>query len=549
MPEEGVPLTPKADLLTTEEILTLARLFVKEGVDKIRLTGGEPLIRPDVVDIVAQLHQLEGLRTIGVTTNGINLARLLPQLQEAGLSTINISLDTLVPAKFEFIVRRKGFRKVMEGIHKAIELGYSPVKVNCVVMRGLNEDELLDFVALTEGLPLDVRFIEYMPFDGNKWNFKKMVSYKEMLDTLRQQWPELEKLPEEESSTAKAFKIPGFRGRVSFITSMSEHFCGTCNRLRITADGNLKVCLFGNSEVSLRDHLRAGASEEELLRIIGAAVGRKKRQHAGMFNISQMKNRPMILIELFLMCQDSPPAVPSISFRDSLHVQGLRHRVSFSSQTVTLWKGGWPPQVPRLAQRWLASGLPQRHYSSHLDSDANPKCLSPEPRAPATPSGPLPTSDQLTHVDREGQAAMVDVGGKPDTERVAMASAVVLLGPVAYKLVQENQLKKGDALVVAQLAGIQAAKLTSQLIPLCHHVALSHVQVQLELDSTRHAVVVRASCRARGPTGVEMEALTSAAVAALALYDMCKAVSRDIVLAEIKLVSKTGGQRGDFHRT
>ncbi|XP_029098744.1 molybdenum cofactor biosynthesis protein 1 isoform X7 [Monodon monoceros] len=326
MPEEGVPLTPKADLLTTEELLTLARLFVKEGVDKIRLTGGEPLIRPDVVDIVAQLHQLEGLRTIGITTNGINLARLLPQLQEAGLSTINISLDTLVPAKFEFIVRRKGFHKVMEGIHKAIELGYSPVKVNCVVMRGLNEDELLDFVALTEGLPLDVRFIEYMPFDGNKWNFKKMVSYKEMLDTLRQQWPELEKLPEEESSTAKAFKIPGFRGRVSFITSMSEHFCGTCNRLRITADGNLKVCLFGNSEVSLRDHLRAGASEEELRRIIGAAVGRKKRQHAGMFSISQMKNRPMILIELFLMCQDSPPAIPSISFRDSLHVQGLRHR-------------------------------------------------------------------------------------------------------------------------------------------------------------------------------------------------------------------------------
>ncbi|XP_028018588.1 molybdenum cofactor biosynthesis protein 1 isoform X1 [Balaenoptera acutorostrata] len=549
MPEDGVPLTPKADLLTTEEVLTLARLFVKEGVDKIRLTGGEPLVRPDVVDIVAQLHQLEGLRTIGITTNGISLARLLPQLQKAGLSAINISLDTLVPAKFEFIVRRKGFRKVMEGIHKAIELGYSPVKVNCVVMRGLNEDELPDFVALTEGLPLDVRFIEYMPFDGNKWNFRKMVSYKEMLDTLRQQWPELEKLPEEESSTAKAFKIPGFRGRVSFITSMSEHFCGTCNRLRITADGNLKVCLFGNSEVSLRDHLRAGASEEELLSVIGAAVGRKKRQHAGMFSISQMKNRPMILIELFLMCQDSPPAIPSISFRASLHVQGLRHRVSFSSQMVTLWKGGRLPQIPVLAQRWLGSGLPQRHYGSHLDSDANPKCLSPEPRAPATPSGPLPTSDQLTHVDREGQAAMVDVGGKPDTERVAVASAVVLLGPVAYKLVQENQLKKGDALVVAQLAGVQAAKLTSQLIPLCHHVALSHVQVQLELDSTRHAVVVRASCRARGPTGVEMEALTSAAVAALTLYDMCKAVSRDIVLAEIKLVSKTGGQRGDFHRT
>ncbi|XP_019312574.2 molybdenum cofactor biosynthesis protein 1 isoform X2 [Panthera pardus] len=533
MPEEGVPLTPKADLLTTEEILTLARLFVKEGVDKIRLTGGEPLIRPDVVDIVAQLHRLEGLRTIGITTNGISLARLLPQLQKAGLSAINISLDTLVPAKFEFIVRRKGFHKVMEGIHKAIELGYSPVKVNCVVMRGLNEDELLDFVALTEGLPLDVRFIEYMPFDGNKWNFKKMVSYKEMLDTLRQQWPELEKLPEEESSTAKAFKVPGFRGQVSFITSMSEHFCGTCNRLRITADGNLKVCLFGNSEVSLRDHLRAGASEEELLQIIGASVGRKKRQHA----------------ELLLMLQDSPPAIPSISSQDPFRVQGIGHRVSFFNQMATLWKGCRGPRTSLLAQRWLGSGPPQRHCSSRLDSDTNPKCLSAVSRAPATPSGPPPTSDQLTHVDAEGRAAMVDVGGKPDTERLAVASAVVLLGPVAFKLVQKNQLKKGDALVVAQLAGVQAAKQTSQLIPLCHHVALSHVEVQLELDSTRHAVGIQASCRARGPTGVEMEALTAAAVAALTLYDMCKAVSRDIVLGEIKLISKTGGQRGDFHRT
>nr|XP_051710727.1 molybdenum cofactor biosynthesis protein 1 isoform X2 [Oryctolagus cuniculus] len=524
MPEEGVSLTPKADLLTTEEILTLARLFVKEGVDKIRLTGGEPLIRPDVVDIVARLHRLEGLRTIGVTTNGINLARLLPQLQKAGLSAINVSLDTLVPAKFEFIVRRKGFHKVMEGIHKAIELGYSPVKVNCVVMRGLNEDELLDFVALTKGLPLDVRFIEYMPFDGNKWNFKKMVSYKEMLDTIQQQWPDLEKLPEEESSTAKAFRIPGFQGQVSFITSMSEHFCGTCNRLRITADGNLKVCLFGNSEVSLRDHLRAGASEEELLAIIGAAVGRKKQQHADL---------------LLLTLQGSPPASPSVFSWAPLRVQGLRPRMSFSNPTAALWKGSRVPQAAAVAQQWWGSGCPQRHHSSCVHSDTDSKCLS---------SGSLPASDQLTHVDSEGRAAMVDVGRKPDTERVAVASALVLLGPVAFELVRQNQLKKGDALMVAQLAGIQAAKLTSQLIPLCHQVALSHVQVQLELDSTRHAVAIQATCRARGPTGVEMEALTSASVAALSLYDMCKAVSRDIVVREVKLISKTGGQRGDFHR-
>lgn len=532
MPEEGVPLTPKADLLTTEEILTLAWLFVREGVDKIRLTGGEPLIRRDVVDIVARLHQLEGLKTIGVTTNGINLARLLPSLQKAGLSALNVSLDTLVPAKFEFIARRKGFHKVMEGIHKAIELGYRPIKVNCVVMRGLNEDELLNFVALTEDLPLDVRFIEYMPFDGNKWNFKKMVSYKEMLDTIQQQWPEMEKLPEEKSSTAKAFRIPGFQGQISFITSMSEHFCGTCNRLRITADGNLKVCLFGNSEVSLRDHLRAGASEEELLTIIGAAVGRKKRQHAGLFST----------------LQDSPPASPVISSWEPLPVPGWRPRLRPSPLTAVLWKEHQRPQAPAVAWQCPGSGSPLRLYNSQADLDSTPTCLSPGTQAPATTSGPWATSDQLTHVDSEGRAAMVDVGWKPDTDREAVASAVVLLGPVAFELVQQNQLKKGDALGVAQLAGVQAAKLTSQLIPLCHHVALSHIQVQLRPDPARHAMVIRGSCRARGPTGVEMEALTSVTVAALTLYDMCKAVSRDIEIGEIKLISKTGGQRGDFHR-
>ncbi|XP_041043723.1 molybdenum cofactor biosynthesis protein 1 isoform X2 [Carcharodon carcharias] len=296
MPEEGVKLTPKSQLLTAEEIVTLAELFVREGVDKIRLTGGEPLIRPDVVQIVAQLRKLEKLKTIAVTTNGINLARLLPSLKEAGLNLLNISLDTLVPAKFEFITRRRGFHKVMEGINKAIDLGYNPVKVNCVVMRGLNEDELLDFVKLTEKNPLDVRFIEYMPFDGNKWNFKKLVSYQEMLGIIKQRWPDMEKLPSGASDTAKAYKVPDFQGRIGFITSMSEHFCGSCNRLRITADGNLKVCLFGNTEVSLREVLRSGATEEDVLEIIGAAVGRKKKQHAGMFNISQMKNRPMILI-------------------------------------------------------------------------------------------------------------------------------------------------------------------------------------------------------------------------------------------------------------
>nr|ABU96048.1 molybdenum cofactor synthesis step-1 variant 1 [Danio rerio] len=296
MPQDGVKLTPRSQLLTTDELLTVARLFVQEGVNKIRITGGEPLIRPDILHIIAELRKLEGLKTIAVTTNGMNLAKILPDLKKAGVDLLNISLDTLVPAKFEFITRRKGFHKVMEGIERAIEMGYNPVKVNCVVMRGLNEDELVDFVSLTERKPLDVRFIEYMPFNGNRWNFKMMVSYQEMLDCIKQKWPNLQPLPGEETDTAKAFQIPGFQGQMGFITSMSDHFCGSCNRLRITADGNLKVCLFGNAEVSLRDFLRSGATEKELLHIIGAAVGRKKKQHAGMLNISKMKNRPMILI-------------------------------------------------------------------------------------------------------------------------------------------------------------------------------------------------------------------------------------------------------------
>ncbi|XP_042316992.1 LOW QUALITY PROTEIN: molybdenum cofactor biosynthesis protein 1 [Sceloporus undulatus] len=587
MPEEGVQLTPKSELLSTQEIITLARLFVKEGVDKIRLTGGEPLIRPDVVDIIAQMRRLEGLKTIAVTTNGINLARLLPRLKEAGLDAINISLDTLVPAKFEFIVRRKGFHKVMEGIHKALELGYDPVKVNCVVMRGLNEDELVDFVALTEKQPLDVRFIEYMPFDGNKWNFRKMVSYKEMLDTIKQRWPQLEKLPcEEASSTAKAYKVPHFQGQVSFITSMSEHFCGSCNRLRITADGNLKVCLFGNSEVSLRDHLRSNASEEELIQIIGGAVGRKKKQHAGMFNISQMKNRPMILIEAtsrsFPLLQDPLQKQLSSSDCDQSLSHWLTLRRGLSKQMGKTFKKnvftGHDALPGSCSARQLAAGIQQAQLSSSfllqkiLSSTLDTKCLwtgillskqtpcmirglhsgmvnnQAEKKMCLPAAKCLGASDHLTHVSDKGRASMVNVGKKPDSERTAVASAVIRLGEKAFNLVQQNQMKKGDVLTVAQIAGIQGAKVTSQLIPLCHNIPLNLVEVDLSLDQSKHAVVIRALCCSHGKTGVEMEALMAASLAALTVYDMCKSVTHDMVIEEVKLLSKEGGQRGDFHR-
>ncbi|XP_066280255.1 molybdenum cofactor biosynthesis protein 1-like [Branchiostoma lanceolatum] len=583
MPEAGVDLTPKQKLLSTEEVVNLARLFVSQGVNKIRLTGGEPLVRPDVVDIVSELNKLRslGLETIAMTTNALTLKRKLPQLHEAGLNLLNISLDTLVPAKFQFITRRKGWEKVMEGLEKALELGYNPVKLNCVVMRGVNEEEICDFVAMTEKKALDVRFIEYMPFDGNKWNHNKMVTYQEMLDTIRQRWPDLEKMSDGPNDTSKAYRVPGFRGQMGFVTSMSEHFCGSCNRLRITADGNLKVCLFGNSEVSLRDTLRADTSEKELLKIIGAAVGRKKKQHAGMFNIAKMKNRPMILI-------DSGQDV--ISHEGKIHAKGSFEDVfdlisrSNGLQCVTAKAKGSGCCSPKTIfniyirdrsrvkgflegvlggqkclQQFYSTSVQGRGRMDSLDLMQNNKHQSRCDRKFSSDNDGVAAngdgsavggshSASLTHTDETGKAKMVDVGHKDNTRRMASAAAAVMLGADAFALVKDNKMKKGDVLTVAQLAGIMAAKNTSNLIPLCHNIPISKVDVRLRLDPSQHAVHIVSEVSTTGKTGVEMEALTAVTVAALTVYDMCKAVTHDITVENIHLVSKTGGQRGDFYK-
>ncbi|XP_044985394.1 GTP 3',8-cyclase, mitochondrial isoform X2 [Hordeum vulgare subsp. vulgare] len=272
MPAEGVELTPKAELLSHHEIIRIANLFVTSGVDKIRLTGGEPTVRKDLEDICLHLSGLKGLKTIAMTTNGIVLSKKLPRLKECGLNALNISLDTLIPAKFEFMTRRKGHSKVMESIDTAIQLGYDPVKINCVVMRGMNDDEICDFVELTRHKPINVRFIEFMPFDGNVWNVKKLVPYAEILDKVRQRFKGVERLQDHPSDTAKNFKIDGHVGTISFITSMTEHFCAGCNRLRLLADGNFKVCLFGPSEVSLREPIHSGIDDAGLKEIISAAA-------------------------------------------------------------------------------------------------------------------------------------------------------------------------------------------------------------------------------------------------------------------------------------
>lgn len=299
MPEKGVVLQPVDNLLTSFELIRVAKLFALSGVTKIRLTGGEPLLRQDLVELVAQLRAIPGIASVGVTTNGITLQKKLLALQQAGVDGLNISLDTLKPDKFVHITRRQGFMQVMNSIVEAQALGFSPVKINCVVQRHFNLDEIVDFVAFTEKHAVDVRFIEWMPFDSNRWNDKTFVPFKEMMAMIQAEFTAVEKLPDRVNDTSKAFHVPGFRGQFGFITSMSEHFCGSCNRLRLTADGNLKVCLFGNTEVSLRDAMRYNFADEDIQDIIGVAVKRKKFAlggHGDMYGLAKAKNRSMVLI-------------------------------------------------------------------------------------------------------------------------------------------------------------------------------------------------------------------------------------------------------------
>ena len=299
MPEHGIPLSPAKELMTAAEIGKFAEIFVGLGVKKIRLTGGEPFLRKDFQEIAELLAAFPV--EISITTNGILLDRNLDFLNNLGIKHLNFSLDTLQESKFAALTRRTGFQKTMDNLHQAISGGFE-MKINTVLMKGENDDEIVDLVRFTKDLPVSVRFIEFMPFDGNKWNKSKLVSEAEILGQVEQAFgkEKLIALPDEKNLTARKFKIEGFQGEFGIISSVTNPFCGTCNRIRLTANGRIKNCLFSNLETDLLKVMREGGNVEEL---ILESIYHKKAVRAGMDSLEKLsdpelhgQNRSMIAI-------------------------------------------------------------------------------------------------------------------------------------------------------------------------------------------------------------------------------------------------------------
>jgi cyclic pyranopterin phosphate synthase len=296
MPEEEYDFTPASRLMQANEIEMLAKIFVDEGVTKIRLTGGEPLVRKDAATIILSLSKLPVELTL--TTNATRLHDFIDVLKEANIKSVNISLDTLQPEKFLLITRRDLFHLVRSNIELLLHHQFK-VKINMVVMKGLNNDEINHFIAWTIHNPVEVRFIEFMPFSGNKWTSNKVVELHEILSTINQEYSFLP-LQNDKSDTAKHFIIPGHAGSFAVISTMSSPFCSGCNRMRLTADGKMKNCLFSKDETNLLSALRNG---KDVSKLIHENIMMKAKELGGQFipdinavNANEIENRSMITI-------------------------------------------------------------------------------------------------------------------------------------------------------------------------------------------------------------------------------------------------------------
>jgi len=276
VPEEGVQLIEHEALLTYEEILKVVSVFALNGISKIRLTGGEPLVRKEVVDLIKWIAHTEGIKDLSLTTNGVLLKEYAAALVKAGLSRINISLDTLRPDRFSYITRRDKFKEVWEGIEEALRHHLSPVKINVVVIKGVNDDEIKDFARLSITYPLHVRFIEFMPIgEGNEWSQDRLVPQSQLIEEIEEMGDLIPIQPQNNDGPAKRYYLKGAKGEIGFITPMSSHFCDQCNRLRLTPDGKIRTCLFSDDEIDVKGVLRESENETEIEDILYRALQTK----------------------------------------------------------------------------------------------------------------------------------------------------------------------------------------------------------------------------------------------------------------------------------
>jgi molybdenum cofactor biosynthesis protein A len=289
MPLEGIQLRDKDEFMSQEELLEITKVFVSNGVDKIRLTGGEPLIKKNFATILKEISKLPV--SISLTTNAVLLDKFLPLLIETKVESLNISLDSLQEDKFNRISRRKDFTKILNNIYLAIDAGLN-VKLNVVLMKDENEDEIIDFIEFTRDKNISVRFIEFMPFNGNKWDWSRTVSekYIQQIVAAHFQQENVIALPLPPNSTSRNFKIKDFKGQYGIISSITNPFCDTCNRIRLTADGKVKNCLFSNGEADLLTELR---NNRPITPLIAAIIQAKKQKRAGIHSFEDEENKAL----------------------------------------------------------------------------------------------------------------------------------------------------------------------------------------------------------------------------------------------------------------
>jgi cyclic pyranopterin phosphate synthase len=280
MPADGLPWLERSEVLTFEEIERVVRLMVGMGIEDVRLTGGEPLVRREFPRLVSMLSPIEGLADLSLTTNGYLLERDAAALVEAGISRVNVSIDSLQRDRFFHITRRDSLPQVLRGLNElAKHPEVHPIKVNAVAMRGFTEEEAIPFAEFARSTAFQVRFIEFMPLDADqKWTPDSVLTGEELRQIIHAVYP-IEELPREPSATARVFRFVDGKGEIGFINPVSEPFCADCNRVRITAEGKLRTCLFSLHETDLRESMRAGASDSELERVIRDAVWRKELKH------------------------------------------------------------------------------------------------------------------------------------------------------------------------------------------------------------------------------------------------------------------------------